>query len=97
MKISYYFIRYIKASLLANLLTGKGVKQAKIPGLGVIRAVEGVIKADLHSANVSYPTLRWDPWACVALVVAQDRMLLLHSYDWKKSKTSLTFFSIAGE
>ena len=58
MKISYYFVRYIKASLLANLLTGEGVKQAKIPGLGVIRAVEGVIKADLHSANVNYPTLR---------------------------------------
>ena len=33
------------ASLLGNLLTGKGVKQSKIPGQGVIRAGEGTIRA----------------------------------------------------
>ena len=32
------------ASLLGNLLTGKGVKQSKIPGRGVIRAGESTIR-----------------------------------------------------
>ena len=33
------------ASLLGNLWTGKGVKRSKIPGKGVLRAGERIIRA----------------------------------------------------
>ena len=32
------------SSLLGSLLTGKGVKRSKIPGQGVMRAVESIIR-----------------------------------------------------
>ena len=36
----------LDASLLGNLLTGKGVKRSKISGGGVEGAVEGAIRTD---------------------------------------------------